>query len=218
MLKNVKTKEEILESAVNGLLEHGRQEKEQIREILRVIVRFAADLKKTFSGRLEAMEQRIDTRLAQIKNGKDGKDGKNGQKGDTGEKGASGRDGKDSDPYKVAQIVYDLIKIPTPKEYDKEIESLRDKIKELEDTIKGSRVKRALFGANQIITQRAEQVILSAAETPNGSITDFTFAQKPRLVVVNGAQYREDKGWTFTNGKVVLSFAPATGSDVYAII
>lgn len=61
--------------------------------------------------------------------------------------------------------------------------------------------------------------ILTATGLINGSNTDFVFASKPNIVIVNGASYRENNGWAWTAGTLTatLDFAPQSGSDVYGL-
>ena len=60
---------------------------------------------------------------------------------------------------------------------------------------------------------------LTATGATNGTNKDFAFAQKPKYVVVNGATYRENKGWSFgANDTVTLDFAPIKDSDVYGML
>lgn len=61
--------------------------------------------------------------------------------------------------------------------------------------------------------------ILTATGSINGSNTDFVFASKPNIVIVNGASYRENSGWSWTEGTLTatLDFAPQSGNDVYGL-
>lgn len=60
--------------------------------------------------------------------------------------------------------------------------------------------------------------ILAAAEAPDDSTVTFTFSQKPTIVVVNGANYREGHGWAYTNSQVVLDNPVGANGDIYAVI
>lgn len=61
-------------------------------------------------------------------------------------------------------------------------------------------------------------------EEPTGIVNDanvaFGFTEKPFLVVVNGATYRENHGWTWNAGTLTatLSFPVGTGGDIYGIM
>lgn len=63
-------------------------------------------------------------------------------------------------------------------------------------------------------------VIEAPTGTVNDSNLDFVFTAKPFLVVVNGASYRENHGWTWTSGTstVTLTYAVGTGGDIYGIM
>lgn len=157
--------------------------------------------------KLEEVEARVQARLAELKDGE------------------QGIPGLDADEESVAQKVYDTVSknIPALKEAlrdgleliddDEEklsIDAIRGLRKELEELKK----RPATFGAIGHIQNLSER-ILNVAETPDGIITTFSFATKPSVIIVNGSQYRENKGWTWTNNQAVLDFAPATGSDVW---
>lgn len=89
-----------------------------------------------------------------------------------------------------------------------------------------------VFGDNLVVTRTPNGVridgapsglsasaILSATGDVDDSNTDFIFTEKPTLVVVNGANYRENHGWTWDSGTLTASIAfPAgTNGDVYGI-
>jgi hypothetical protein len=61
--------------------------------------------------------------------------------------------------------------------------------------------------------------LLTATGTIDDTNTAFTFESKPQLVIVNGASYREDKGWTWTEGTltVTLDNPVGVGGDIYAL-
>ena len=66
-----------------------------------------------------------------------------------------------------------------------------------------------------------QPTILTTADSANDTNTSFDFGQKPSLVIVNGAQYRENFGWTWINNKVELDNpAGQVGLDgnIYAIL
>jgi len=60
---------------------------------------------------------------------------------------------------------------------------------------------------------------LTATGTVDDSNTAFTFASKPSIVVVNGASYRENKGWTWAalTLTVTLDSPVGDGGDIYGI-
>ncbi len=60
---------------------------------------------------------------------------------------------------------------------------------------------------------------LTATGAVDDSNTAFTFTTKPSLVVVNGASYRENHGWSWTAGTLTATLdAPVgVGGDIYGI-
>jgi hypothetical protein len=77
------------------------------------------------------------------------------------------------------------------------------------------------YGRNDITISAsgAALSILTATGAINGINTDFTFISKPNIVIVNGASYQENNGWSWNGGTLTatLDFAPDTGGNVYAI-
>lgn len=61
--------------------------------------------------------------------------------------------------------------------------------------------------------------VLTATGTKDDSNTAFTFVSKPVLIVVNGASYRENAGWTWSAGTLTatLTNPVGTGGDIYAL-
>lgn len=66
-------------------------------------------------------------------------------------------------------------------------------------------------------------VSMTILEITGGSVDDsnldFTFASKPKLVVINNMPYRENHGWTWTAGTLTatLSGPVGTNGDIYGI-
>ena len=57
---------------------------------------------------------------------------------------------------------------------------------------------------------------LTASETPDGSNTIFTFAQKPTYIVSGGAWYEENSGWTWNSGALQATMdTPAPSSQTF---
>lgn len=136
------------------------------------------------------------------KNGTDGKDGKDGIDGESitgpqgrhGEDGIQGLPGKDGSPDTPAQIRKKIL----PIEID-DVIGLWDELKKIRK--QGSQI---FMGGS---AQRAP-IILNAAETPNGSITAFTFAYKPVEIVSDGISMVESGGWTWSGSIATLSIPP----------
>lgn len=61
--------------------------------------------------------------------------------------------------------------------------------------------------------------ILTSTGTIDNSNKAFTFVSKPNVVIVNGASYRENNGWTWTGGTLTatLDNAVGVGGDIYAL-
>ncbi len=57
---------------------------------------------------------------------------------------------------------------------------------------------------------------INATETPDGTIVNFTFAQKPTYIVSDGAWYRENFGWTWSGTQAVMSVPPQF--DIFGFI
>lgn len=56
----------------------------------------------------------------------------------------------------------------------------------------------------------------SSGNIDNANVT-FPFGEKPEAVVVNGDTYRENHGWTWSGGAVVLGSPAGNRGDVYGI-
>lgn len=71
-------------------------------------------------------------------------------------------------------------------------------------------------------THRLLVSIALTIEAPTGNVDDnntaFTFTAKPTLVIVNGAIYRENKGWTWSSPIATISAPVGTGGDIYGIL
>lgn len=61
--------------------------------------------------------------------------------------------------------------------------------------------------------------VLTATGTIDDTNTAFTFVSKPAVIILNGATYRENKGWTWNAGTLTatLSSPAGVGSDLYGI-
>lgn len=97
----------------------------------------------------------------------------------------------------------------------------------------GSGVPSLTAGSNITLTPKADGGFTISStggsgttilEPTSGAINDtntqFVFSQKPNIIVVNGSQYRENKGWTWNAGTTTatLSSPVGTGGDIYALI
>lgn len=61
--------------------------------------------------------------------------------------------------------------------------------------------------------------ILTATGTVDDSNTAFTFISKPSIIIVNGASYQENHGWSWNSGTLTatLDNPVGTGGNVYGI-
>ena len=59
--------------------------------------------------------------------------------------------------------------------------------------------------------------ILTATGDIDGVNKDFTFVSKPTIIILNGASYRENAGWSWSGLTATLDSAPISGSDLYGI-
>lgn len=57
----------------------------------------------------------------------------------------------------------------------------------------------------KVISVSGGVVELTATGTINGSNTDFTFTEKPTYVVSDGAKYKENAGWTWNAGTLLVT-------------
>lgn len=139
-------------------------------------------------------------KAASLRHGRDGKDGK------------AGEPGKDGGPDSPIEIRDKLEVLEGDQRLS--IDAIKDLRKELE------RVNNLGGRGGGVIghLQRFSDIMLVPSGDIDGANATYSFGgQKPTVVVVNGASYREGHGWTFTSSNVVLDFAPATGSDIYGI-
>lgn len=79
----------------------------------------------------------------------------------------------------------------------------------------------AAYGRNDltISASGAALSILTATGTVDNSNKAFTFLSKPNVVIVNGASYQENNGWSWNSGSLTatLDYAPGTGGNIYGI-
>lgn len=59
---------------------------------------------------------------------------------------------------------------------------------------------------------------LAATGTVDDSNTEFTFTQKPLIVIVNGASYSENNGWSWSGLTATLDNPVGTGGDIYGLV
>lgn len=151
---------------------------------------------------------------------------------------ASVKDGETPDIEEVAKAAAGLIQLPeyraplmdgpeeirnkleTYAEADDEDERLDPRIirgfsqllKDIED------LKRRPVAFAGAANPYQPTTLLDASGTIDNSNTTFSFAQKPKIVFVNGVGYREGKGWAWTNQQCVLDNPVGTDGDIYGQI
>ena len=64
----------------------------------------------------------------------------------------------------------------------------------------------------------AAMQIIETGDTVDNSNTDFDFVTKPKMIVVNGANYREGAGWSWSGTTATLDSPVGTGGDIYGLI
>ncbi len=86
----------------------------------------------------------------------------------------------------------------------------------LEEFLKGKK-----FGAKTIMTGQnpGSMVVLTVTGAKNDSNVTFTISQKPILLNINGAFYREDNGWSWgANDTITIDGPVGSGGDIYGIL
>lgn len=92
-------------------------------------------------------------------------------------------------------------------------------------------VSEIIFGANLNVTKKPNGVVVTATggggggsinvETPTGTVDDsnvnFTVLNDPLYIVVNGAQYFESAGYSYSGGAITLSNPVGTGGFIRSI-
>lgn len=81
-----------------------------------------------------------------------------------------------------------------------------------ESTYDHSLIATALQPGDNVIT------ILEATGSVDDSNLAFTFTEKPKLICINGAFYRENHGWTWATLTATLTLPVGTGGDIFGII
>ena len=184
------------------------------------------------SAKLNALTEKVNVKLTQVKNGQDG------------EKGADGRDGVSPSPDSVAVLASKLVigevlpKIPTIDaileklltQSDKVVAGLElriDDIKDLADKleeIKKIKTTRQLFGGGGFSYIAMDQHFIddeTPTGTPNGVLTTFTLGHAPSpigslKVFINGQRMRITEDYTYASSTRIITFltAPPTGSII----
>jgi uncharacterized protein (DUF2267 family) len=92
------------------------------------------------------------------------------------------------------------------------IKGLDERLKELREAI-SSRPVGGLISSRYI-----PQTILTTASTIDAQNLAFVFDKKPQIIYVNGAGYRENKGWSWSAKTATLDNPVGTGGDIYGVL
>lgn len=132
----------------------------------------------------------VDQKIASIKNGKDGKS----IKGEQGKPGLKGLDGSPDSPIEVRE------KLESLKGEDRLDKSA---IKGLEEALKKSGSSRLLGGVLNVGVR-----IETPVGTVDGANLTFTAYKVPKWVCVDGVNYFENNGYTYSGKTITLTIAP----------
>ena len=129
------------------------------------------------------------------KEGKDGIDGKDGERGKDGSKGERGS------PDNAEQIA-DKLNTLTQAIDRSVIKGLDTFLINLQRSIKEKRAQFGGGGGGGTVT------VKTPAETPDSVRTEFTVTSEPIEVVADGITYFANNGYTYANGKIIMSIPP----------
>jgi len=225
-LNHIATKEEFVEfkdeilRATTKLVEFVKQIKQKnVDSLVTVKDEMAARNKEALSQSLQELEMLKADLKERIANIKDGVDGLNGI------------DGLDADEDKIMKKL--LKKVPKelkPKDIRNLLEKLKGRERLRMSSIRGikeeikklkKKIKEPGLGTTSVIGhyKSLDQSMLTASGTIDGSNVTFGFAIKPVILCVNGAFYREGKGWSWdaANSEVTIDGPVGTGGDIYAL-
>jgi hypothetical protein len=134
--------------------------------------------------------------------GERGKDGKRGERGPVGLRGMQGipglpgAPGRDGVVIEGSEIVDKINSLETIRQYQIDAKHIRglERLRPKETSVK--------LGGGGI-------TLLAATGAIDSTNTIFTFSKKPRFIIRDGAEYRENKGWTWGSGNsATLAVAP----------
>ena len=114
-------------------------------------------------------------------------------------------DGKDGSPDTPIQIGD---KLNTLEEHIKikVVKGLEDRLKRLAQSVR----EKAVLGGGGGMT------LMAASGAVDNSNTVFTFPYEPKVVVVNGASYRDGRGVTISGRTATLDNPVGNGGDIFA--
>ena len=195
---------------------------------------------------LEEIKSQANKKMASLRDGIDGKDGRDGIDGKDGNDGKDGKDGSPDTPEQVRdklesltgeeRLDFTAIKgLENIKEEGKEIKFVggsRGVYMYIDGTKYGLMNTVNLVGGTGITltynrSSGRNDITINASSTPlsvltaTGDVDDsnvtFTFASEPKVVIVNGATYRNGHGCTISTTTVTLDNPVGTGGDIYAL-
>lgn len=178
----------------------------------------------------EDIQAVIDYIRSQVRDGAPGKIGGKGEQGPQGIKGDQGYSPLKYIDYMTTEDVREIAKsaarliAKTTKPFDVNAaiqphletfkKNLPDNDSILVSILKDPRLRILLHGGGGGSVGNS---ILTAGGTIDNSNTTFSFASKPTVVIVNGATYRENKGWSWLSPNITLDNPVGTGGDIYAM-
>jgi len=215
MTKNIPNLHKIL-----GLVDDDIMTKEEFIKHFKKLVDVVLGLKKEYKEKVEeavnTLNEKIEAKMATMKDGATGRPGMNGLDG------LDGIDGKDADEQKIVKAVLSQIQIPTAQEIIDSMpkEELNfDMVKGLKRFYKEFKNQRLGFGGggfSNIAMQRHFIDDETPSGTVNGSNKAFTVSKTPYTgslkVFVNGQRMRVTEDYTLSGKTITFVTAPPTSS------
>ena len=207
--ENRKQLEEVAAKVFNDFTSKSSEIDGSLQKNINTLTKNIAAIEEELRGRGTELDAKITARLAQLK------------------------DGKSPEMTAILEAMKPYIPLPVPGSPDNaedvrnklellegderlKIEAIKDLREELDKMWKEHKSRSSFLGGGG--SMRVQQTILAPAESVDDSTTTYTFGQKPLIVVVNGANYREGHGWTWVNEQVVLDNIVGASGDLYGII
>lgn len=131
----------------------------------------------------------------------------------------NGKDGRDADEARIEKRVLKKIEIPTNDEI---VQAIIDKrlpisaIKGLAEELSNVRSK-AMLGGGSSGGGGGANIINITSGTIDDSNTVFEFEKEVKLVVVNGATYRDGAGVTISGSSATLDNPVGTGGSIFGL-
>ena len=180
---------------------------EDFNQFIKIVGDFLQKTEQRFADSLESIKntakEKVDAKLATVKDGKDGapgKDGKDGAPGKDGKDGApgkDGRDGKDSDQDEIIRVVLDNLR--------EEIEDMREKLRSV------SRDRRAPIVSIGGSTARNFVKEIDISDQFDGSTKTFNIGAFYRILTVDLSSFphslRKQTDYTYNANAGTITFS-----------